>query len=323
MRLKNFFAATLSCACLWSGAAALAADKITAGAIGAASGTLWPYYAGLNQGFFKAEGVDLDIVFAPSSAAIMQQLAAGAVDLVATAGLADPIHAIDKGAPIAVLRVHGRSIPYEVMAKPEIKRLEDLKGKTISLGGIADITRIYFDRMVGPHGVAPGQYDMVFAGATSARFAALKSGAVDAAILLPPFNFIARKAGFNSLGLAMDYVKNMPFTGIAVGRAWAAGHEALVKRFLGAYNKSVDWFYADPNRDAAIDIYVKAGKSPREEVAESYDFFRKIEFFERSDKVSRTEMNNLLAALKGLGEPPSAGLTVERIVMPGLTPLTE
>src|SRR6185437_16564031 len=58
MRLKNFFAATLSCACLWSGAAALAADKITAGAIGAASGTLWPYYAGLNQGFFKAEGVD-------------------------------------------------------------------------------------------------------------------------------------------------------------------------------------------------------------------------------------------------------------------------
>ncbi len=323
MRLKRSLAAALCGACLWSGAAALAADKITAGAIGAASGTLWPYYIGVSRGFFAADGVDLDIVFAPSSAATMQQLAGGSLDLVATAGLADPIHAIDKGAAIAILRVHGQSVPYELMAKPEIKRLEDLKGKTISLGGIADITRIYFDRMAGPHGVAPGQYDMVFAGATSARFSALKSGAVDAAILLPPFNFIARKAGFSSLGLTMDYVKQMPFTGIIVSRSWAVGHEPLVTRFLAAYTKSVDWFYADANRDAAVDIYVKASQTPREEVAESYDFFRKIEFFERSGKVSRTGLGHLLGALKELGDAPSARLTVDKIVMPGLTVLTE
>ncbi len=322
MRGKRLFAALLCAAGLWAGAPAQAADKITAGAIGAASGTLWPYYIGLDKGFFAAEGIEFDLVFAPSSAAILQQLAAGAVDLVATAGLADPIHAIDKGAPIAVLRVHGASVPYELMAKPEIKSLEQLKGKTISLGGIADITRIYFDRMAGPHGVAPGQYDMVFAGATSARFAALKSGAVDAAILLPPFNFIARKTGFSSLGLTMDYVKHMPFTGIAVGRAWAESHKPLVTRFLAAYDKSVAWFYTDANRDAAIDIYVKAGKSPRDDVAESYDFFRRIEFFERSDKVSRTEMSNLLAALKDLGDAP-ADLTPERLVMPDLTQLTD
>jgi NitT/TauT family transport system substrate-binding protein len=244
------------------------------------------------------------------------------LDLVATAGLADPIHAIDKGAPIAVLRIHGQSIPYELMAKPEVKRLEALKGKTISLGGIADITRIYFDRMAGPHGVAPGQYDMVFAGATSARFAALKSGAVDAAILLPPFNFIARKAGFSSLGLTMDYVKQMPFTGIIVSRAWATGHQPLVARFLSAYTKSVAWFYTDANRDASIDIYAKASKAPHEEVAESYDFFRKIEFFDRTGKVSRAALNNLLEALKGLGDAPT-NLTPDKLVMPGLTTLTD
>jgi ABC-type nitrate/sulfonate/bicarbonate transport system substrate-binding protein len=323
MRLKKSFVAALCGACLWSSAAALAADKITAGAIGAASGTLWPYYVGVSQGFFQAEGVDLDIVFAPSSAATIQQLAAGSLDLAATTGLADPIHAIDKGAAIAVLRIHGQSVPYELMAKPEIKRLEDLKGKTISLGGIADITRIYFDRMAGPHGVTPGQYDMVFAGATSARFSALKSGAVDAAILLPPFNFIARKAGFGSLGLTMDYVKQMPFTGIIVSRSWAGGHAPLVQRFLAAYTKSVEWFYADANRDAAIDIYVKASQTPRDEVAESYDFFRKIEFFERTGKVSRAGLNNLLAALKGLGEAPSASLTVDQLIMPGLTELAD
>ena len=292
---------------------ARAADKITAGAIGAASGTLWPYYIGLSKGMFAAENIEFDIVFAPSSAAVLQQLAAGAFDLVGTAGLADPIHAIDKGAPVAVLRIHGRSVPYELMAKPEIKSLKELKGKTISLGGIADITRIYFDRMAGPNGVAPGQYDMVFAGATSARFAALKSGAVDAAIVLPPFNFLAHKAGFTSLGLTMDYVKDMPFTGVVVSRSWAAAQEPLLKRFLVAYTNSVAWFYDDGHRDEAIDIYAKAGNTSRDEVAESYDFFRKIEFFERSGKVSRAALQNVLAALQSLGDVP-ASLTVDRLV---------
>ncbi len=47
---------------------------------------------------------------------------------------------------------------------------------------------------------------MIFAGATSARFSALQSGAVDAAILTPPFNFHAESAGFTNLGFTIDYV---------------------------------------------------------------------------------------------------------------------
>jgi NitT/TauT family transport system substrate-binding protein len=322
MRLKALIGAAL-CAFLAAQPHALqAADKLTAGAIGAASGTLWPYYIGQTKGLFAKEAIDFDIVFAPSSAAVMQQLTAGAFELVATAGLADPIHAIDKGAPIALLRIHAQAIPYELMAKPEIKTIADLKGKTVSLGGIADITRVYFDRMAGPNGLHPGEYDMVFAGATSARFAALKSGAVDAAIVLPPFNFLARKSGFTSLGLTMDYLKDMPFTGIVVPRAWAASHEPVVRRFLAAYSASVAWFYDDAHRDEAIDIYAKASNTSRDEVAESYDFFRKIAFFEQSGKISRAGLQNVLEALKGLGDiPPS--LTVDRIVMPELAVLTD
>ena len=60
--------------------------------------------------------------------------------------------------------------PYALLAKPAIKRWSDLKGKTISIGGPKDITRIYLERMAMPNGVKPGDYDTVFAGATSARF---------------------------------------------------------------------------------------------------------------------------------------------------------
>ena len=74
--------------------------------------------------------------------------------------------------------------------------MEDIKGKLVSVGGAKDITRIFVERMLEPNGVKPGEFDMTFAGATSARFAALQAGAVDAAILTPPFNFHAQTAGF-------------------------------------------------------------------------------------------------------------------------------
>ena len=46
-------------------------------------------------------------------------------------GMVDPIYAIDKGAPIAIVRLEVQSPPYALIAKPAIKSLKDLKGKII------------------------------------------------------------------------------------------------------------------------------------------------------------------------------------------------
>jgi ABC-type nitrate/sulfonate/bicarbonate transport system substrate-binding protein len=185
------------------------------------------------------------LVYIQSSAALIQQLTAGAVDVALSTGLADPIRAIDKGSPVAIVRIEMQAPPYALLAKPAIKRWAELKGKTISIGGPKDITRIYLERMAVPNGLKAGDYDTVFAGATSARFSALQSGAVDAAILLPPFNFYAESAGFTNLGLTVDYAKELPFTGTVVGRAWASAHKATLEKVLSVNAKSVSWF-SDP-----------------------------------------------------------------------------
>src|SRR5258706_5500291 len=201
------------------------AETVTVGLVGAVSSTHWPVYIGLTKGYYAAEDLKLDLVFIQSSAALVQQLTAGSLDIALSTGLADPIRAVDKGAPIAIVRIEIQAPPYALLAKPAIKRWPDLKGKIISIGGPKDITRIYLERMADPNGLKAGDYDTVFAGATSARFSALQSGAVDAAILLPPFNFYAESAGFTNLGLTVDYAKELPFTGTVVGRAWASAHK--------------------------------------------------------------------------------------------------
>src|SRR6266852_1704585 len=167
-----------------------------------------------------------------------------------------------------------------------------------------------------------GDYDTVCAGATSARFSALQSGAVDAAILLPPFNFYAESAGFTNLGLTVDYAKELPFTGTVVGRAWASAHKATLEKVLSVNAKSVAWFSDPANRAEAIAIMVEASKLKQEDVARSYDFLRKNEFFETAGRVSKAKMGALLAALKGLGDIEGS-TNLERFVLPGVTQLSD
>src|SRR3954467_417608 len=75
---------------------ARAVDTITAGAVGSGSTTIWPVYIGIQNGFFDAVGIKVDPVFAPSSTAIVQQVAAGSPNLTVGSGIVDPIRALEQ-----------------------------------------------------------------------------------------------------------------------------------------------------------------------------------------------------------------------------------
>ena len=266
--------------------------------------------------------IRVDPVFAQSSTAIAQQVAAGSVNLTVGSGLVDPIRAIEKGAPIAIWRIDMQAPPYALLAKRDIKSIKELKGKTIIIGGAKDITRIFVERMLLPNGISPGDVDYVFAGATSARLSALQSGAVDAALLTSPHNFHAEAAGFTNLGWTIDYAKELPFSGGAVNRAWASANKPTLDRFLAAYTRSVGWFQDDKNRDEAIRIMVQVSKLNRDDVAKSYDFLQQKDFYELTGKISKAKLGKLVEALRELGDlPPS--FAVEQLVMPGVAELTD
>ena len=314
----------LSCAALLlalASAPARAADTVTVGTVGSASANLWPVLIGLDKGFFAEQGVKIDLVYVQSSAQMIQQLTSGSLDVTMSTGLVDPIRAIEKGAPIAIVRLESQSPPYALVAKPEIKAFKDLRGKTISLGGPKDITRIYVERMLAPSGIKPGEFDMVYAGATAARAQALLAGAVDAAILLPPFNFQAIARGYNELGLTVDFTPELPFSGTVANLTWAKAHGAVLERLLEAHAKSIAWFEDDRNRAEAVKMMVTMSGLKSDEVEKSYDFFRQGHFFEPTGQVSRKRLGALVDALVGLGDIPP--IAVDRLVLPGVTRMAD
>jgi ABC-type nitrate/sulfonate/bicarbonate transport system substrate-binding protein len=298
-----------------------AADAVKMGNIGSANSNLWPTLIAANKGFYAAEGLDVDIVHVQSSAGLVQQQAASSLDISMTTGMVDIIRAIDKGAPVALIRIETQSPPYALVAKPAIKDMKGLKGKTISIGGPKDITRIFLERMLKPNGINPGDYDLVFAGSTQARAAALLGGAVDATLLVPPFNFQAEAAGFNRLGLTVDYAADLPFGATIAGRKWATASPTVLEKLLRAQHKAIAWFYDERNKAEAVAILGAQSSIKPADLEKSYDFYRSGHYFDNSGTVSKRKLGALLQVMHDLGD--LADTNMDRFVVPGLTRVSE
>ena len=278
-----------------------AAEPITMITTGSNNPIELPIMAGEAKGYFKEAGIELELFGAQSTAAAMQQLAAGSGHM-ATGGLTDPLYAIDKGAKIALLRILAQVPPYTLWAKPHIKSFADLRGKLVMVGGAKDITRIYYERMVTPNGLKKGDYDFIYAGTTPARFAALQSGGVDASILLPPFSFKAEGLGFSLVGRLSDYVKDLPFTSLAVNLDWARTRKPVVTNFMKAYRRGVEWFYDDNNRTEAIQILINRSRAAPADAEATYNYFRSIQVFGLDGAITPESIGTMVKILAEAGD---------------------
>ncbi len=306
MTWKRFKRALSGVLCCLASVAAVptngSAETIQTGMIGAANAAGWPWYIGIAKGWFAEADITLDLVYVPTAAGLVQQLSAGSLDMVGDVGAVEPIHAVAKGAPVALIRIIGQVPPYAMLAKPGIGSLKELRGKTICIGGLIDINRVYLRRMMEANGLRDGDYDITVIGNTGGRFAALKAGAIDATMLAPPVSFFAEDAGFRNVGLIDAYAHDLPFSATDVSLAYARTHHDALAKVLGVLDRSVAWFNDASHRDESIEILAKEMKAKREPIARSYDFLRKLDYFAPSNAVSRAKLRSLINEMKALGD---------------------
>jgi len=317
MSLPSWTKVTLAAAAIGAALGAVpqarALETLEVGAVGSPNAVLWPEYIAEQKGFYAAAGFKIDLVYAASSANVLQALTAGSTKVAIAAGLADPIHAIMRGAGIAVVRIDGQVGPYALMAKKTLHSIKDLKGKKVSIDEAKGTTMVYFTIMLHKNGMKRSDCEFLYAGATAARFAALESGASDAAMITAPQLFRAQAEGFVDLGDSWTYAPDVPFTSEVVNRAWAESHQEAVKKFLDAYAKAIRWFDDSKNRTEAIDILEKVEKTNREDIAKSYDLFRKINYFDKSDTVSVTKVAKFVKAQELVDGP--LNLDINKLVL--------
>lgn len=308
-------------AALWlSAPIAGAADRFEAGLLGSPNSAGWIWYIAEAEGFFAKANLEPDIIYVPTPSGLMQQLAAGSLDVVEI-GVVEPIHAIARGAPVAILRIMGAVPPYEMVA--DVPTVKELKGKTVVIGGLVDINRVYLERIMKANGLHDGDYDITTVGNTPGRFAALKSGSADATMLAAPFNFFAEAAGFHNVGLILDYARDLPFGSTDVSLAYAKDHRDALQRLLAVLEESSAWFNDTDNRTAAVDVLLKVMNSDRrDEAVKSYDYMRRIGYFEPKGFVSRRSIAAVEAEMSAIGDSAN-DVAFEKLVLPDLTKVSD
>lgn len=224
-------------------------------------GVTWsqvPIFVAQAKGFFTAENLTVDIPVAGQSAAACQQVLAKAAEL-GECSLNDMIQADQSGGAhlVTVMDESVTALQYGAMAKPNIKSWDDVKGKVVMVGGPKDNTVYYFHLMARAHGLKDSDYSFEYAGATPARFAALKSGAVDVSMLANPADVQAEQAGFVRLdNLIPKYLNGENYSGggAVADAEWAKAHSDELSRYVAATIKAVAWTYDPANKQDLFKI---------------------------------------------------------------------
>ena len=304
MRLRVAF---LSALLLLAGAAWRPAQAATEIAFGVTSATAFSlaHYVATEKKYYEAENLKVDTIVAGAAVGVLQQLAAGSLNM-AQAATDQSLRAILRGAPIRIVAGAASNAPFRLVAAKSIKSWSDLKGKTISVGGLTDVTLYFLRVMARKNGLADQDYDLLYGGGTPNRFAQLASGAVTAAILTNPVDFSALEQGFVDLGSVPQYLPNWAQNNILVDTRWAQQNRAAVLAFLRAHIKATKFIYEGANRDEVIAILAKHTKSAPQVAAATYDLYMRQQVIAREAQLFEDGIKANFDALVALGDLAAA-----------------
>jgi NitT/TauT family transport system substrate-binding protein len=201
----------------------------------------------------------------------MQALLGGSTQLVATTP-EDLIRATEAGAPTVILAGVLNGLTHSLMANPKFKRVGDLKGGKVAASSITGSVTYALKLMLAKNDVHyPKDYLIIQIGGSGVRFAALKSGGIDAALVAEPLALVAEEAGLNNIGFVGDYLPHMQVTVIGVKSDWAKANRPLVVRYLKGLVRTFRWLYA--NKEEGIEATSAIAKVEKKFGARGYQIY--------------------------------------------------
>jgi NitT/TauT family transport system substrate-binding protein len=242
---------------------------------------------------FKKNGLDVELLHIPSSSRGIQAILAGEIAFSFMDG-SNAAQANLKGANLSLVAGATNRQVFSLMAKPEIKRISDLKGKKIGITRVGSSTHTSALYALGSAGLKPADYQILPLVEVPNIFTALAAGQIDAGVMSPPTNSRAKKAGFVEL---MNIAKEGPeFVSVAVGtsRTYIKANEAIVRGVVRAYAEGIQVFKT--NKAAALKMIQNQLKVKEPEIQEdTYNQFR--DYLEYPPYVSRKGMEAVLAEI--------------------------
>ena len=229
-----------------------------------------PAFVSLEKGYYKREGLDAELISVRSAVTAVQALMGNQIHFILTVGPQMP--AIWEGSDIILLAQQVGRPTFSLIVTPEIQKISDLKGKKIgvSFGGstfsgmkaLLEANKINSDKDVQYVNI-PG---------STPKVAAMQQGIIVAALLAPPSDYVAIKAGFKRLVNLADVFKDTAFTGLAATAKTIKENPQFVKRMVRAIVRGV--YHTRDNPEDAIQTMIKHMRMEREAATDAYQLIR-------------------------------------------------
>ncbi len=224
------------------------------------------HFVALEKGYFREQNLSVEYVRAGGGVAT-PALLSGEVHLSTSAGSA--LSAALRGGPVKIVYTNLSKPSYKLIAtKPEIQTLKDLLGKRVAINSFGDTQHLALLLLLKKYRVPSTSVLFIAMGRNETRFAAVKTGAIDATLMLPRDVLqVGRSQGpvLADIGQEIQLI----WSGAATSTKLLAENRSLAERFLIGAIKGRE--YARRFKEQTLAVIAKHDKSPREGLELDYD----------------------------------------------------
>jgi len=224
------------------------------------------------MGLFNKYGLEVEPIYLRGGQMATQALVAGDPPIV---NIGTVVQASLRGHNLALVAAVETNYDQIVFARPNITKLEQLKGKNFGVSGFGSATHYASTILVKHLKLDPKDLALIPAGADAERMAALTTGKIDATFFSSSAAPVARKAGLNELLQIADLGVEVQGNGFATSRGYIQSSRDIVKNALKGFVEAIYFVYA--NKKDAQKVFAKHMRTNDPAVLEdSYQGYTKM-----------------------------------------------
>lgn len=228
-----------------------ALEKVTI-AYSSLSGNMAPLWITHERGFFRKNGLDVQLVFIESGTTTVQSLISKDVYFAQMAGAA-VIQSRLRGTDVVMIAGVINTLNFKLYVDKNIKQPDQLKGKTVAVTRFGSSTDFALRYALERYGLAPEKDVAILqAGNMPAILASLETGKIQGAMLSPPFTLTAKNMGLPLMAdlqmLGLEY----QHTGLATTQAFIRSRPDLVRSVMKAYVEGIHYYKTHRAESLAI-----------------------------------------------------------------------
>jgi ABC-type nitrate/sulfonate/bicarbonate transport system substrate-binding protein len=199
-------------------------------------------------GLFKKYDIDFHLVFISSSPVATAAMLGGDAEVQVTGAIGNVRAYVQGSTDLVFIGGIKNFMTHNILAKPEIRRPEDLKGKTIGVGRIGSNTHYFTIQALRRFGIdAARDVQTIQSGGGPETLAALVAGKVEAASLVAPGDAGAVSQGFRIVVNGADLRIPYGATTLVTLRTVIAKRGAVIGRFMRAMAEAAKILHTDKN----------------------------------------------------------------------------